>query len=78
LHRGRIVAMQAAIPAPGRFYTLGQFTVPPGVTRIRQISVTIERCRGPFLGPSDSQGRRYCSMDRRYHFVAAESRESSA
>ncbi len=76
--RGRIVAMQAAVPRHGRFYTLGRFTVPTGVTRIRQISVTIEPCRGPFLGPLDSRGRRYCSRDRRYHLVAAKSRESSS
>lgn len=70
--------MQAAVPRHGRFYTLGRFTVPTGVTRIRQISVTIEPCRGPFLGPLDSRGRRYCSRDRRYHLVAAKSRESSS
>ena len=38
LERGRIVAVQAAMPALGRLYTLGEFTVPKGVTRIRRIA----------------------------------------
>ena len=35
-----IFAVQAAIPGYGRFYTLAEFTVPEGVTRIKRIAVT--------------------------------------
>ena len=78
LERGKIVAVQAAIPGPGRFYTLGEFAVPTGVTGLKRVVVTIEPCHGPFLGTPDSQGRRYCSRDQRYHFVVAERREALA
>ncbi len=77
LNRGKVVAVQAAIPAPGCYYTLGEITVPKGVTRIRQIVITIKPCRGPFSGPPDSQGRRYCSRDQRYHFIVADAQEPS-
>jgi len=75
LERGKIVAVQASVPGPGRFYTLGEVPVPTGARRIKRIVVTIEPCHGPFLGPPDSQGRRYCVRDQRYHFVVAESKE---
>ncbi len=78
LERGRTVAVQATLPAPGRFYTLGEVMVPKAVTRIKRITVTVEPCHGPFSGPPDSQGRRYCSRDQRYHFVVAEGKGSSA
>ena len=79
--RGKIAAVQAQLPGPNRMYTLGSIIVPPNVTRIRKIVLSIEHCRGPFKGLPDSEGRRYCMKDRRYHFVAADmfkSKDSAA
>jgi len=73
--RGKVAAVLGSLPSPGRFHTLGQITVPPGVTRITRISLGIESCREPFAGPPDPQGRRYCLKDRRYHFVASDSKK---
>ncbi len=70
--RGRIAAVQGSLPGPGRFYTLGRLKVPAGVTHIKGISISVEICRGPFSGPPDEKGRRYCLKDNRYHFVATE------
>lgn len=67
--RGRLaVGVSAPLRVPGQWTPLGTVTIPPGVTRIKQLVVSVKHCRGPFLGAPDRQGRRYCVTDRRPHF----------
>ena len=77
---GLLVKPAAAAAGSTTFAFTGgpqSFTVPTGVTGLKRVVVTVEPCHGPFLGTPDSQGRRYCSRDQRYHFVVAEHGESS-
>src|SRR3972149_5757907 len=55
--RGRLAAgFSAPIRAPGEWKELGTITVPPGVTKITRIAVSVKQCQGPFVGPADEQG----------------------
>ncbi len=67
--RGQLAAgFSAPIRIPGEWTQLGTLTVPPGVTKITKIAVSVKQCEGPFVGPADGQGRRYCVRDQRPHF----------
>lgn len=67
--RGKVVAVMGSIPSNARFLKLGEVTVPEGVSRISKIGFSVQFCRGPFSGPPDERGRRYCVSCGRPHLV---------
>ena len=67
---GKIGSVLGIVPEPDGVYELGELTVPKGAKRIKRITISLEPCRGPFLGPPDGQERRYCDMCKRFHFDA--------
>ncbi len=71
--RGKLGAVLGSVPPRSGFFKLGELKVPEGAKRLKRITISIEPCRGPFLGPRDEQGRRYCVSCERCHLVAAES-----
>ncbi len=76
--RGKVVAVMGTVPHGQGFVRLGEVTVPKGAKAITKIGFSFQPCRGPFSGPGDEQGRRYCKSCGRYHFVAADTRRYGA
>ncbi len=68
--RGKVVTVLGDVAPNVGFQTLGEITVPPGVSNIKRIELKLSMCRGPFVGPEDSDGRRFCLTCKRPHFDA--------
>jgi hypothetical protein len=67
--RGKIARMNAEVDSRKRWLTMGTVPVPKNVTRISEVTVIWEPCKGPYKGIPDDQGRRYCQKDGRYHHL---------
>ncbi len=67
--RGKVAAVMGSVPHGQGFVKLGELRVPKGAKAITKIVFSFQLCRGPFSGPRDHQGRRYCTSCGRCHHV---------
>lgn len=74
--RGKITAVSGTVTPNSGFLTLGEMRVPKGAKRIKRITVSYQVCQGPFTGPIDEGGRRYCVSCRMLHLAPQPNRKT--